>query len=150
MSNFRTFSTMVEIERTHNGHWFDRATMRFFSSRLPDPYSTPIGGRYFISSERNDTQPRLFTIREALSNGEIETVGEFQGFATRKAAEKAAAELPTTHSAYLMAVLESDGRGWIRTSKQLAKYTGAPLADCQATIRARANARRRAARKVAA
>lgn len=146
----RSWRNVDEIRDRHDGHWFDADTMRFFSSRVGD---TVIGGRYFITSERNETpysphEPRLYTIREAFSDASIDTVGEFQGYATRKQAERAARDLPTDYSAALMDVLTSDlhnGTGWIRQSSQLARYTGKPLTDCKATIRARAKLRRRAA-----
>lgn len=145
----RYFHDLGEVRRVHNGHWFDRDTMRFFSCRLPDDNSPLIGGRYFVSSEQNSGvyDPRLYTIREALSDGKVETIGEFQGYSTRREAERAARELPTDYSAYLMAVLESDTHnrtGWIKRASQLARYCGAPLEDAQATIKARARLRRRA------
>lgn len=142
---------MGEVQMAHRGHWFDADSMRFFKCRLPTHWSPLVGGRYFVSSEQSDYgAPRLYTIREALSNGDVATVGEFQGYGSRKAAERAARELPTDYSASLMETLASDlhnGTGWIKTSKQLARYTGAPLADCKATIAARARMRRRDARK---
>lgn len=145
----RAWRSIDDIRREHDGHWFDADTMRFFSTRLG---SDVIGGRYFITSERNETPgypsgPRLYTIREAFADASIDTVGEFQGYSTRKAAERAARALPTDYSASLMAVLDPDSihnrGGWIRTAKQLARYTGRPLADCKAVIAARAKQRRR-------
>lgn len=155
-SGMRIWHTLQDVRNAHTGHWFDASTLRFFSSRLPDPYTRLIGGRYFVSSEQyrplyGAPEARMFTIREVMSDAKVETVGEFQGYSTRRAAERAARDLPTEYSPSLMSVLESDthnGTGWIRTSKQLAKYTGAPLEDAQATIRARAAARRRARRAV--
>jgi hypothetical protein len=145
----RAWRNVDEIRRAHDGHWFDADTMRFFSTRLG---SDVIGGRYFITSERNETPgypsgPRRYTIREAFADASIDTVGDFQEYATRKQAERAARELPTDYSASLMAVLDPDGihnrTGWIRTATQLARYTGRPLEDCRAVIVARAKQRRR-------
>lgn len=74
----------IEYIKTHNyalgQHFFSEGAMRFFSSRiLPAVY----GGRYFITSERFDhNTPRYYTIRECI-NGHIETVGQFQEYATR-------------------------------------------------------------------
>jgi hypothetical protein len=108
----RKFSHMGEVRHVHSGHWFDADTMRFFKSRVPDYWSPLIHGRYFISSERNETpfhpsEPRRYTIREVRSNGDIDTIGEFGGYATKRAAERAARELPTDYSPSLMAVLDS-------------------------------------------
>lgn len=63
-------------------HWFDPDTLRFFGSRISE---SSWDGRYFISSEHNfDRSARLYTIREAMSDGSIGDAGEgFQGYATR-------------------------------------------------------------------
>lgn len=54
--------------------------MRFFNSRIE---SGILKGRFFITSERFDeNSPRLFTLREVKSNGEVKTLGEFQEFST--------------------------------------------------------------------
>lgn len=151
------FSTLGDVRRAHTGHWFDPDAMRFFGCRLPSESTLLISGRYFVSSERNETPyqppaPRLYTIREALSDGKVETVGEFQGYATRAAAERAARALPHEYSAYLMDVLTSDlhnGTGWIRRGSQLARYCGVPLADAREVIAARAKIRRRERRTAA-
>lgn len=153
----REWRSVDEIRQRHDGHWFDADTMRFFSTRLSD---TVIGGRYFITSERYEAPAgfgpsgsRMFTIREAFADASIDTVGEFQGYATRKQAERAARDLPTDYSASLMDTLTSElhnSTGWIRTAKQLARYTGKPLCDCQQVIRARAAQRRRDRRRAAA
>jgi hypothetical protein len=158
MTTANRLRTLGDVRHRHSGHWFDADTMRFFRCRLPDDYTPLIGGRYFISSEKHETPgypsgPRLYTIREAFSNGAVDTVGEFQGYETRRAAERAAHELPTDYSAALMAVLESElhnRTGWIKRASQLAKYTGKPIEDCREVIAARAKARRRARAKTAA
>lgn len=145
-TEFRHWHHFGEVKMEHRGHWFDPSAIRFFRSRLPEHWSPLIGGRYFISSERHespygDSEPRLYTIREAMSDGSVETVGEFQAYTSRRQAERAASALPTDYSAHLMAVLKSNthnSTGWIKTSKQLARYCGAPLCDAQATIKARA------------
>jgi hypothetical protein len=70
-------------------HWFSPKTMRFFSCRV---LSVLHLGRFFITSERDayrDGNPRAYTIREALVCGCIETVGEFQQYATSRQAKKA-------------------------------------------------------------
>lgn len=83
----------MEMVRAANAaighHFFDASSMRFFDSRAPR--STVDGSRYFVTSERFDySSPRLFTVRYASVSGEIDTVGEFQGYASRAAAVAAA------------------------------------------------------------
>lgn len=62
-------------------HFFSPGTLRFFSSRIS---STVYGHGVIVTSERNeyDDQPRRYSVRLALPTGEIETLGEFQCFAT--------------------------------------------------------------------
>jgi hypothetical protein len=99
MSNYAHYSTIEEIEADHRstgGHFFDRSSKRFFRSRIGQ---IVIGGRYFITSEQFDhNSARLYTIREC-QNGKIETVGEFQAYATGAAARAAAKNLATWEAA---------------------------------------------------
>ena len=68
-------------------HWFSPSTMRFFGSKI---YPDIVGGRYFISSEKNfDSTQRLYTIRVVTDDGTIDTVGKFQGFTSLRQARKA-------------------------------------------------------------
>lgn len=81
---------MAKIRATHkaaDGHFFDRASMRFFSSRvLPYVYTGP-GGVFFVTSEQNNHRhldgsttpwPRRFTVRKFDPlTGDIDTVGPF-------------------------------------------------------------------------
>lgn len=70
--------------------FFDRDTMRFFRSRV----SEQTYGRYFVTSDQNSSMrfsyPRLYTVRVARPNGDIDTVGEFQAHTTLKRALTAA------------------------------------------------------------
>ena len=73
--------------KNFGGHWFDRSTMRFFDSRVGH---AAYGGRYFISSERYDhNSPRLYTIRAITEDRSIDTVGDFQAYASHAAAARA-------------------------------------------------------------
>ena len=82
---------LAEIKRANRAighHWFEPETLRFFASRVSDPV---LYGRYFVSSE---AQPRMdgtratryYTIRRADDRGEITTVGDFQGYGSKRAA----------------------------------------------------------------
>lgn len=87
------YETIRDIRDTHartGGHFFDRDTLAFFDSRIGD---TVYGGRYFLTSEQfhgpEGSLPRRWTIREALSDGSIVTVGTFQQFASSQDAVNA-------------------------------------------------------------
>lgn len=90
----RTFSTIEEVKAANaeHGHFFfEPASMRFFDSRiLSAVYPRQGGGAYFVTSERFDwNSPRLYTLRECLPSGAINTVSEFQEFATADQAKRA-------------------------------------------------------------
>ena len=76
----------IELENRQNGlHFFDADTKRFFGSRIGKEV---YGGCYFITSEHagfSDTT-RRYTVRMALPDGKIETIGEFCEHATRASA----------------------------------------------------------------
>lgn len=94
MSATTEHRTMAEVRAANaraGYHWFSAETMRFFNSRVCGEL---VGGRYFVTSERYDyAAPRLYTVREVLPTGEIETVGDFQGYTSARAARRAIAEL---------------------------------------------------------
>lgn len=79
--------------RETGSHFFDADTMRFFASRV---LSGVYGGRFFVTSEKTgfDSTARAYTVREFMPDGSIETVGEFNDYATsaqaRGAAQRAA------------------------------------------------------------
>lgn len=86
-----------DVERQHKGHWFEASSKRFFNSRW-DSIALQNDGSifaYFISSERNDLNPRMYTIRCVnMRNGEFSLpdsqrdnpLFEFQKFLTKQAA----------------------------------------------------------------
>uniref|UniRef100_A0AAU3I9F0 Uncharacterized protein n=1 Tax=Streptomyces sp. NBC_01393 TaxID=2903851 RepID=A0AAU3I9F0_9ACTN len=105
-----TLRTLDQVKRAaRNGaapHWFDASALRFFSSRISETVYPTEGGAYFVSSERFDWQsPRLFTVRHCTTAGEISTVGEFQGYASRNGAHTAAQRLANGQ--------HTDGHRWI-------------------------------------
>ena len=70
-------------------HFFDKGTMRFFNSHiLPTVYKHDGKYRFITSEQFDDNAPRLYTIREWDPSVEfcIDTVGEFQQYATRREA----------------------------------------------------------------
>ena len=76
---FTRLEDVIDANASVGGHWFERGTMKFFKTRIE---SRLIGGKRFISSECGPDNTRKYTIREAQPDGSIDTVGEFQQFAT--------------------------------------------------------------------
>ena len=89
-----TCTNMAQVRQANRDagqFWFSPSTLRFFNSR---PGRRLYGFRYFISSERYDwNTPRRYTVREVTPKAHIETVGEFQQYATRAQALAAIREL---------------------------------------------------------
>ena len=93
----RDMSEVEEANRRAGYHFFDTDTLHFFSSKVDWHL---YGGRYFVTSERfvsyhptYHSEPRKYTVRESLPGGACETVGEFQAYATLRAARRAAQDL---------------------------------------------------------
>lgn len=88
----RTMADVRAANRAAGMCWFDRGSMAFFGSRIE---SNLIGGAYFITSEKgaHASDARRFSVRKALANGSIETVGEFRAYAMRDDARDAIATL---------------------------------------------------------
>ena len=80
----RNISEVKQANQRAGYYFFERATMRFFKSRVARScYATKDGGAYFVTSEQFDhTTPRLYTVRYAKPDGDIDTVGEFQAYRT--------------------------------------------------------------------
>ena len=82
--------TMYQVERynsNRNYYFFYPDTMRFFSSRIQR--TPPYKGRVFVTSERmNWNSPRLYSVRVIKPSGNIETIGDFQGFTSRQSAHR--------------------------------------------------------------
>jgi hypothetical protein len=75
----------------HGSHFFDRATMRFFSSRLCMVLPRCTGGAvWFVTSEQGPYGPRLYTVRRWNGADSVDTIGGFQAYRTRGAAITAA------------------------------------------------------------
>lgn len=84
---FRSVEEIIKANREAGHHFFSRSTMRFFNSLV---YAGALeGGRYFITSERYAEEARRYTIRVANEQGHVDTVGEFQQYATLNQAKRA-------------------------------------------------------------
>lgn len=98
------FYSTDQIKQHSSGktHFFDRDSMRFFSSRIGQnayPTNNPFI-TLFVTSEKfedrysNYSEPRYYTIRAYDSRtGSIDTVGEFQAYQSSKTANRVAKEL---------------------------------------------------------
>ena len=90
------YNTTGEMEEDNQriGHsWFNAGNRRFSRSRT---LNTVYGGHYFVSSEQHVSyhpryfcEPRKYTVRSCF-DGRIDTVGEFQAYATAEQAKRAA------------------------------------------------------------
>ena len=67
-----------QLNKAKGFHWFSKATMSFFRSRVSD-FDCITG--YFISSESGTDNTRRYTIRRAnFETGQVETIGKFQAY----------------------------------------------------------------------
>ena len=88
MTTFRTIQQIINFHESKGMHFFSAGSKRFFNSRI---HSDVYGGCVFVTSEKFDWKsPRLFTVRKIDQNGNIETIGDFQGYDTRSKAHTAA------------------------------------------------------------
>ena len=85
------YESICNVKHKHRGHWFDDSTMRFFKSKV---YESVYCGKefwYFVSSEKSENNPRLFTVRQFNpKTGDIDSYSSFQEFKTQAQANKAA------------------------------------------------------------
>jgi hypothetical protein len=106
------YTSIREIEAANERagqHWFSANTTGFFKSRIG---ATIYGGRYFTSSEQMGSFPRRYSVRRANDDGTIETMGNFDGFATRGQAvtfAKKLAKLPDGPHTHEVTERQRDG-----------------------------------------
>lgn len=84
-----TIDEIIAANKANGGHFFDEDTMRFFDSRVYDRTY----GTFFVTSEKGPHGPRAYTVRQAMPDGSVDTVGKFMGYETRADAEREAARL---------------------------------------------------------
>ena len=85
--------TQIKHHNKDIGHnFFTKEALLFFTSVV---YDDLIGGEFFITSEQDKyiEGPKMFTIRQARTDGTIRTVGDFQAYKTKAQALKAAKKL---------------------------------------------------------
>jgi hypothetical protein len=88
---FHSMADFKAANKASGRFWFSPDTMRFFRSKVEGGLISFGSRQFFITSEQfvpseGPADPRKFTVREALADGSVDTVGEFQGFATKDAA----------------------------------------------------------------
>ncbi len=75
-------------------HFFDKDTMRFFSSRVSELMWKKGSDIYFVTSEadkgrvQHSGSTRAFTVRKIDAGGDINKIGEFQGHSTLSEARR--------------------------------------------------------------
>lgn len=90
-----SISGVKEKAQSCGSHFFDKSSMRFFNSRI-------VGGvinhskdpriAYFVTSEKRDDEPRLYTVRKQIGC-KIASASKFQEFSSAAAAKRAALKL---------------------------------------------------------
>ena len=84
------FNTIAEVKKANKAkgqHFFDKDTLAFFGSKVYPELYTVAGRQFFITMEDNFNRTEQgFTIREAMPDGDIETIGEFLQYATKEQA----------------------------------------------------------------
>lgn len=87
-----------ECAQICKSHFFERATMKFFNSRVSDTaYQDGRGGAYFTTSEKGPNGVRGYSVRHYdPERCGVETVGKFQGYRSMEAAQTAAKRLATS------------------------------------------------------
>jgi hypothetical protein len=92
IGDFQNIEEVKTQNKRKGQHFFDASTMRFFGSRVG--YRI-YGGCYFVTSEQDNYggYARRYTVRVAYACGDIDTVGDFQAYATRAQAVKAIKQL---------------------------------------------------------
>jgi len=92
-----TIDEVKNINREKGYHFFDYDTMRFFNSRIERDalrFGQLIDDKYFITSEQfvpshGRPDKRKYTVRKFYPNtGNVNTIGEFQEFLTKKQAKE--------------------------------------------------------------
>lgn len=87
----QTITQVRELNRDAGHHFFNPDTLRYFRSRISRRVYPAIGCTYFVTSEQfDDTTPRRYTVHVIFPSGNIRSMGEFQDYATREEAHRAA------------------------------------------------------------
>lgn len=94
--NIHTITDLKQAAKNAGSHYFSASTMRFFNSRVEAIYPTSGTSGYFVTSERFEDEPRLYSVRSyTFSDGaDITSLDDhFQAYTNLGDARKAAREL---------------------------------------------------------
>jgi hypothetical protein len=70
--------------RQPTGHWFDKAALKVFRSRLPRVAYETLAGLLFITSECDaDRDRQYYNVRRQTVDGDIKTIGRYNDHRTR-------------------------------------------------------------------
>ena len=84
---FKNITEVKKANKDKGQHFFSKDTLAFFGSKVYPELYTVAGRQFFLTSEDNfNRTERGYTIREAMLDGDIETLGEFLQFATKEQA----------------------------------------------------------------
>lgn len=89
----RAVQSIAELKRLNESNgmcWFEKGSMKFFGTRIE---SGIIKGKYFITSEQPPHGPRKFSVRSFDDTGNVDTVGEFCDYDSKREAIEAIPEL---------------------------------------------------------
>jgi hypothetical protein len=68
LGNYKSISSFRQFNYQQGMHWFDRDTMKFFSTRL---IGDMLGGCVFVTSDHNYKRDRKYSIRLAMASGSV-------------------------------------------------------------------------------
>jgi len=93
-ASYRSMAQIKEANLQADGVFFRPDVMAIFQTRIE---AGPFPGGLFVTSEqftsmRGQVYPRRYTVRRALENGAVETMGQFQEHASKAEAVRAAKE----------------------------------------------------------
>ena len=84
------FNNITEVKKANKAkgqHFFDKEALSFFGSKVFPELYTVAGRQFFITAEdKFNRTKKAYTIREALPDGDIQTVGEFLGYESKEQA----------------------------------------------------------------
>lgn len=93
----RTIDDIKDANKAAGLFYFEPDTMRFFKSRVLDFVAEGPGGVFFVTSEKNESRPRLYSVREFNpTSADITTHGQFQEHDTAAQARAEAARAART------------------------------------------------------
>ena len=84
----KTLASFKQLNKIHDGHFFDKGAMSFFNSRIE---SNLINENYFITSERMTLDmPKKYTVRGCnWEDGNVETIDSFNSYDSLEDAKNA-------------------------------------------------------------